>query len=213
MSLKKIFIFVCIVVLTFPSLSKSQIVKDDEILKREKETLSKYSGKSDKYSDYLVNESAYTTKGIEYDKKYRKLLLLLCADLIETHKFNLEKSAIGFYSDKKSFEQEKYYLGIEFNFAGTDKKSYETAASHYAVSNLKKIITSLSSGYKIFEDPNIAGSVLRFTWKRQGKTEFADFWITPRDIFLYQTNKLVLTELIIRATVTNMDGVVIRLPI
>ena len=199
-------------VLMFDSSLKSQIIKNDEILNREKEILSKFS-KPDKYSNYLADEALYTTNGFEYVKKHRRLLLLLCADLIETHNFNLSKSYIGFYSDKNSFKKESYYLGIEFNFGDTDRKSYEEAAALYAQSNFKKITTSLSSCYKIFEDPNVVGSVLRFTWKRQGKTEFVDFWLNSRDIFLYQTNRQVLVELIVRSAVTNMDGAIIRLPI
>ena len=209
---KKISSLVLLLVLI--SSTESQVIKDDEILNREREMLSKHSNRLEVlYSKYLADASAYTTKGFDYVKKHRRLLLVLCADLIETHKFNLSESYIGFYTDGKALRKERYYLGIEFNFGDTNRRSYEEAAAHFATSHLKQITTSLSSCYKIFEDPNVVGSVIRLTWKRQGKTEYADFWLTTRDIFLYQTNKQVLVELIVRSAVTNMDGVIIRLPL
>ena len=196
MFLKKISVFVLTItfVLVFDNILESQAVKTAQ------------------YSKFLVDTGAYTTKGIEYHNKHRSLLLLLCADLIATQKFNLSESSVGFYTDKQSFQKNKYYLGIEFVFTNTDRKSYEEAAFDYASSNFRKITASLYSN-KIFEDSNIAGAVLRFTWNRQSNKEFVDFWVITRDISLFQTNKLSMAELIVRSTVADMNGNIIQLPI
>ena len=200
-------------ILTFDYPSMSRMSKSDEMVDGERKVHSKYSNNVERYSSYLFDESAYTAKGFEYTNKYRQLILLLCADLIETHKFNLGSPSIGFYTDKIAFEKEKYYLGIEFIFPDSDRRTYEAAAAQLASAHLRKITTSLSSSYKIFEDPNVAGAVLRFTWKRQGQKEFVDFWLSSRDVYLFQTNRMVLPELIMRSTITNMNGVIIRLSV
>ena len=190
-----VFVFTITFILVFGYLSESRVVRIEQ------------------YSKFLVDTAAYTTKGVEYHNKHRNLLLLLCADLIDTHKFNISESSIGFYTDKQSFQKNRYYLGIEFIFTNTNQKSYEEAAFDYASSNFRKITTSFSSSNKIFEDSNIVGSVLRFTWNRQENREFVDFWLTKRDISLFQSNRLSMAELVVRSTASDMNGNIIQLPI
>jgi hypothetical protein len=167
----------------------------------------------EKYADFLVDIDRYTTSGAEYHKKYFKHIIGVAGDIIEKRKFALEKGSVGFYFDKRSGDRAKLYLGLDINTNSSPNQPFETIAAGFIRVNLKDIMQTLNSCRSIFEEKDIYGMVIGWTWLSSGRTEHLSLWIPKEDVLRFEDNKITFDELVHRSTATNTVGRVVRLPL
>lgn len=72
-------------------------------------------GGNNRYGSYLVNPENYTTRGVEYHKKYQPYLIGISGEITEKHKMMIIPGTVGFYYDKKSDDRSRLYLGLDIN--------------------------------------------------------------------------------------------------
>jgi hypothetical protein len=124
-----------------------------------------------------------------------------------------EKS-IGFYYDKKENRKDKLFLGVDLimpDSSVTLDADYEKNARTIISKNLREMMNVLSSCTEVLKENEVKGVVVGLIWNRGGRKELVNIWISKSDMDLYYGNGLTLNELVIRSTVTNTDGHIIRM--
>lgn len=181
---------------------------------REQKILDQYSERSrEKYADLLVEESRYTTTGIEHHRKFYRHLIGIAGDIVENKKRTVEKASVGFYFDKISGERRKLYLGLDIAASGSFTQPYEAVAVSLIRKDLREIMQTVSSCRSIFDESEIVGMVIGWRWTAAGANERVNIWITKSDILRFEDGLLTFDEMLQRSTVTSSIGRVIRLPL
>ncbi|MCX7678649.1 MAG: hypothetical protein N2316_05470 [Spirochaetes bacterium] len=178
---------------------------------REREILDLSKETSSMYEQYLVEINQYTTKGKFYHEKYRNHLLGIARMATEKFKMQVMANSIGFYHDKKSKDSSKLYLGVDFIVSAKEGYPYGVMVGHLLQKHLSDFLFIIQSCQSIFEEPEIAGSVIGMRWDNGGKFNMFNFWIEKKDADLFEKNRITLAELIERNTITNAAGQIIRL--
>jgi hypothetical protein len=181
---------------------------------REQKILDYYSERSrDRYADLLVPLERYTTTvGAQYHQKFYKHLIGVAGDLVEKKKLVVEKGSIGFYYDKKSGDKNKLYLGVDLVSSGDFAQSYESVSVSFIRKDLKNIIETVNSCRSIFEEKEVVGMVIGWWWTSTGARERVSLWILKDDFIKLEDGMITFDELLIKSTVTNTIGRVIKLP-
>lgn len=164
----------------------------------------------DSYTEYLVPADRYTTRGNEYQEKYRKHLVGIAIDLI-SRKYEISRGSIGFYFDKKSKTTSKLYLGLDLNVGKSVSASYETIAIELLQTRLRDIIGTVHSCRSVFDEGEVVGMVVGWKWLRDGAEECVNIWVPKNDVLKFEEDRLTFEELLTRSTITNTSGKVIRL--
>lgn len=174
-----------------------------------------FSGDSiGRYEGYLVRIDQYTTNGAQYHQKYYNHLIGIARVIMEEKKLPVVKNSIGFYFDKRENVKEKLYLGIDVRpapDAALENYSYEGKSAAYLKRHLGDIMRVLQSCDTIFTEKEIVGIVIGFKWDGTARPEMISLWIDKTDALRYENGRLTLSELIVRNTITNTDGKIIRL--
>ncbi len=180
----------------------------------EKYDVSQYANEDSVYSMYLVPVDSYTTNGAVYHKKYIKYLYGIAKIFRDEKKVFVGDKSIGFYYDKKENRKDKLFLGVDLLIPGSSvvkEDDYEKNARTIIGRNLREMMNVLSSCTEVLKEDEIRGVVVGLIWDRNGKREMVNIWIGKSDMDLYYGNGLTLNELVIRSTVTNTDGRIIRM--
>ena len=180
----------------------------------EKYDVSQYANEDSVYSMYLVPVDSYTTNGAVYHKKYIKYLYGIAKIFRDEKKAFVGDKSIGFYYDKKENRKDKLFLGVDLLIPGSSvvkEDDYEKNARKIIGRNLRETMNVLSSCTEVLKEEEIRGVVVGLIWDRSGKREMVNIWIGKSDMDLYYGNGLTLNELVIRSTVTNTDGRIIRM--
>jgi hypothetical protein len=181
---------------------------------REQNILDYYSERNrEKYSDLLVEVERYTTAGAEYHRKYYKHLIGIAGDIVEKKKLSVEKASVGFYFDKRSGDKRKLYLGLDLVSSGDFAQSYEAVAASFIRKDLRSIIGTINSCRSIFEEKEVVGMVIGWWWTATGARERVSIWILKDDFIRFEDGMITFDELLIKSTVTNTIGRVIKLPL
>lgn len=178
---------------------------------REQEVLNFSKGNTTGYEKYLVEIGQYTTGGKVYHEKYYAHLLGIARMASEKYKLLVMKNSIGFYHDKKSKDVTKLYLGVDFIVSSKEDYPYGAMVEHLLKKHLSDFLFITQSCQSIFDEPDIAGSVIGMWWDDGAKGNMFNFWIEKKDAELFEKNRITLAELIERNTITNASGQIIRL--
>lgn len=181
---------------------------------REQEILSFSRANATDYEQYLVKTELYTTKGNIFHNKYHDHLIGIARISAEKYKLRVVKNSIGFYHDKKCRDLNKLYLGVDFQVepdTGTADFKYGNMVNHLLRKHLTDFLYITQSCSTVFGEKEIVGSVIGMRWEDAGRQQLFNFWIEERDAELFEANRITLTELIERNTITNAEGQVIRL--
>jgi len=181
---------------------------------REREILDYSREKATDYEQFLVNPDQYTTKGRVYHGKYRDHLIGIARISAEKYKLAVMKNSIGFYHDKKGRDQNRLYLGIDFMVPQDQSAgdlSYGPMVGHLLRKHLADFLYITQSCSTVFDEGDIAGSVIGMRWDDGGRGRLFNFWIEKKDADLFEKHHITLAELIERNTITNDEGQVIRL--
>ena len=202
---KKTLLFFCIAIaLATENCAAVDARKEGDILKR-------YSEESrEKYGSLLVDVSKYTTNGVRYHEKYRKLLIGLAGEIIEGRNLAIVPGSIGFYFDKKSEQKESLYLGLDIDAGGSQTESYSGVVAYLVKHNLREIIQTVRSCVSIFSENEVVGMVVGWRWTSGSSQEQVNIWMNKDDLLKYEDRKLTFEERVLRSVVTNTAGKIIR---
>lgn len=173
-----------------------------------------YSSGSPEYGKYLVDVDSYTTSGSVYHKKYVEYLYGVAKILATEKSMAVGEKSIGFYYDKKENRKDKLFLGVDLSVpdqAVLPSETYEKNARVMIGAYLKDVMGVMHSCTAVLAENEIKGTVIGLVWRRGGAKELINVWILKEDLALFYRNSLTLSELVIRSTVTNTDGRIIRL--
>jgi hypothetical protein len=180
----------------------------------DKYDVSRYANEDSVYSLYLVPIDSYTTNGALYHKKYLPYLYGIAKIFRDEKKVFVGEKSIGFYYDKKENRKDKLFLGVDLimpDSAVILDADYEKNARTMISKNLREMMNVLSSCTEVLKENEVKGVVVGLIWNRGGRKELVNIWISKSDMDLYYGNGLTLNELVIRSTVTNTDGHIIRM--
>lgn len=181
---------------------------------REQVILNHYTDNNrDRYADLLVDESKYTTSGVEYHRKFFKHLIGIAGDIVEVKKLSVEKGTIGFYFDKKSGDRDRLYIGLDINTNANYGQPFETVAISLVRRNLRDIVQTFNSCRSIFSERKVMGMVIGWVWHSGSAAERVSVWIFKEDFIRFEDGMITFDELVLRSTVTNTAGRVIKLPL
>lgn len=178
---------------------------------REQEILDFSKNNTTSYEKYLVKIVQYTTDGKVYHEKYLSHLLGIARMASEKYKLSVMQNSIGFYHDKKSKDATKLYLGVDFIVEAKEGYPYGAMVEHLLKKHLSDFLFITQSCQSIFDEPDIAGSVIGMRWDDGARGNMFNFWIEKKDAELFEKNRITLAELIERNTITNASGQIIRL--
>lgn len=173
-----------------------------------------YSSGSPEYEKYLVTVDSYTTNGSVYHKKYVEYLYGVAKILLSEKKMTVGERSIGFYYDKKENRKDKLFLGVDLSVpesAVQPSETYEKNARVMMGGYLKDVMGVLHSCTAVLAENEVKGVVIGLVWNRGGAKELINVWILKEDLTLFYRNSLTLSELVVRGTVTNTEGRIIRL--
>ncbi|HEY1405402.1 MAG TPA: hypothetical protein VF857_02210 [Spirochaetota bacterium] len=173
-----------------------------------------YATEDSRYNKYLVTIESYTTNGSTYHKKYLQYLYGIAKIFVDEKKIAVGEHSIGFYYDKKENRKDKLYLGVDLILPDemvSQEASYDKNARALIGKNLREMMSVLSSCTEVLKENEVKGVVVGLVWKRNGLRELVNIWISKDDVDLFYRNELTLNELVIRSTVTNTDGRIIRM--
>ncbi len=187
--------------------------REERILDIADESVSKSKSK---YDIYMVDSEKYTTNGKKYHDRYYKYLVGIAAITIGINKMNIRKNSIGFYFDKKKNVKNELYLGLDVMVPVDPVYSF-SSYTEVGVVQLKKYLTDvlfiIHSCKTIFKEDEVIGIVVGMSWIRDKSEESINIWIDKKDVFQFENNKLTFNEVILRNTITNINGKIINLPI
>ncbi len=181
---------------------------------REQEILRVPQAKAADYEQYLVDTGQYTTRGKVFHDRYRDHLIGIARIATEKYKLAVQKNSIGFYHDKKAKDPDRLYLGFDFRVEpgpGTEDYGYGNMVGHLLRKHIQDFIYITQSCGKVFVEKEIVGSVVGINWERSGRIQHFNFWIEEKEAALFEGNRITLTELIERNTITNAEGLILRL--
>jgi hypothetical protein len=180
----------------------------------EKIDVLKYAGTELKYEKYLVSVDSYTTNGSVYHKKYLNYLYGIAKIFIDEKKIDVSEKSIGFYYDKKEKRKDKLFIGVDLVVPEERIKygdDYIENARALIGQYLMPTMNVLSSCTDILKEDEVKGVVVGLAWTRNGMRQVVNIWISKDDMELYYADGLTLNELVIRSTVTNTEGGIIRM--
>ncbi len=178
---------------------------------REQAILDFSKGNISGYEQYLVEIGQYTTSAKAYHEKYQGHLVGIARMATEKFKLTVMKNSIGFYHDKKSKDYTKFYLGVDFIVQPKEDFPYGVMVEHLLKKHLSDFLFITQSCQSVFDERDIAGSVIGMRWNDGAKSGMFNFWIEKKDAELFEKNRITLAELIERNTITNASGQIIRL--
>jgi hypothetical protein len=173
-----------------------------------------YSDAGSAYDKYLVVFDSYTTNGSVYHKKYLNYLYGIAKIFTDEKKTKVSEKSIGFYFDKKENRKDKLFLGVDLI---ADEKSVDNSADYEknvrSIFNklLNESMSVLGSCTEILKETEVQGVVIGFIWYRNGNRELVNIWIPKDELTMFYNDSLTMNELVIRSTVTNTDGRIIRM--
>jgi hypothetical protein len=173
-----------------------------------------YSDAGSGYEKYLVVFDSYTTNGSIYHKKYLDYLYGIAKIFTDEKKAMVSEKSIGFYFDKKENRKDKLFLGVDLiaDDKSIDKgMDYDKNVRSVLKQFLKDAMSVLGSCTAILKENEVQGVVIGFIWNRNGVRELVNIWIPKEELNLFYTDSLTLNELVIRSTVTNTNGKIIRM--
>ena len=173
-----------------------------------------YSAGASEYEKYLVAVDSYTTNGGVYHKKYTDYLYGIAKILLTEKTMTIAEKSIGFYYDKKENRKDKLFLGVDVGIADTSvaqAETYEKNARTLTGTFLKDVMGVLHSCTAVLAESEVKGVVIGLVWQRGGARELINVWVSKEDLALFYKNSLTLSELVVRSTVTNTEGRIIRL--
>ena len=184
------------------------------VTEREEAIVNRYNDASrNRFADFLVEESRYTTDGVQLHRKYYRHLIGIASDIVERKGFAVERGSIGFYFDRISGDRGKLYLGLDIDARASYDQPFENVAVSLIRSGLREIIQTINSCRSIFDERNVVGMVIGWKWKSDGGYEHVNVWILKEDFVRFEDGMLTFSELVQRSTVTNTAGRIIRLPL
>jgi hypothetical protein len=173
-----------------------------------------YSAGASVYEKYLVSVDSYTTNGGVYHKKYTDYLNGIAKILLTEKTMDIAEKSIGFYYDKKENRKDKLFLGVDIlipDVLVAQSETYEKNARILIGSRFKDVMGVLHSCTAVLAENEVKGIVIGLVWQRGGARELINVWVSKEDIALFYKNSLTLSELVVRSTVTNTEGRIIRL--
>ena len=173
-----------------------------------------YSAGSSEYEKYLVSVDSYTTNGGVYHRKYTDYLHGIAKILLTEKKMTVAEQSIGFYYDKKENRKDKLFLGVDVRIpdaAVRPAETYENNARALTGVFLRDVMGVLHSCRTVLSENEVKGVVIGLGWQRGGAKELINVWITKEDLALFYAGSLTISELVVRGTVTNTEGRIIRL--
>lgn len=166
------------------------------------------------YESYLVPLEDYTlVQGIRLQKKYRDLLIGLITELVEKREYALVRGSVGFYFDRRSNRRNELYLGLDIRTGDNYYEAYENVAVRLLKGELPRLLDIIYSCVSVFQEKTVAGVVLGWSWRQDGRRQTMNIWITKDDIIRYRAGSLTFGELVQRSTVTDTDDNIIRPPL
>lgn len=195
--------------------SDNKIVIPETTLPEDKYSVNNYEAEQpDKYERFLVAIEDYTTNGDYYHKKHKKYLLGIAEILTSKHGYKLKPGTIGFYFDKVENKKSKLYLGLDVVCEQAKLKGgegyYETGR-RMIDEYLGNTLMTVHRYDDIFSENEVEGAVVGLFWYRAGKGEFINVWLPKQNINEYFNDQLTFNELVLKATVTDINGKKIRL--
>ena len=173
-----------------------------------------YSAGSSGYEKYLVSVGSYTTNGAIYQKKYTDYLYGIAKILLSEKKMDVIEQSIGFYYDKKENRKDKLFLTVDIRMPDQEVRSaesYENNARAMMGLSLRGVMDVLHSCQTVLSENEVKGVVMGLAWQRGGARELINVWVSKEDLALFYAKSLTLNEVVIRGTVTNTEGRIIRL--
>ena len=173
-----------------------------------------YSAGTPEYEKYLVSVGSYTTNGAVYHKKYTDYLHGIAKILFTEKKMTVAEQSIGFYYDKKENRKDKLFLGVDIRMPEQTVRpaeSYENNARAMMGLYLREVMDVLHSCQTVLAENEVKGVVIGLAWQRGGARELINVWVSKEDLSLFYAGSLTLSELVVRGTVTNTEGRIIRL--
>jgi len=188
--------------------------KENNTVVKDKYTVENYiSVEPDKYEKFMVNIKDYTTNGSIYHEKYIKQLHGISEIITEKYNYTVKDNSVGFYFDKIEKNKNKFFIGFDII---CDPSMFDSAGS-YEVNGRKSMeiyllsLLGVMNNYKeILNEENVEGCVIGFHWF-VGKEYYINVWISKMNLNDYFLQKITFKELVMKSTVTNMDGKHIRL--
>ncbi len=179
---------------------------------REKEILKQYTESAkDRYAGYLVDLKKYTTRGGVFQEKYYKLIIAIARDITEKRGLSIIRGTVGFYYDKKANLRDRLYFGFDIDAGAVNNTRYGDVAVGLIKDNLKSIINTVNSARSMFNEKEIVGIVIGFSWKSPVMREQVNIWATEGDVIRFEDGRLTFDEVVQRSTITNTAGKIIRL--
>ena len=166
------------------------------------------------YGKYLVNIDAYTSSGSVYHRKHQALLLTAVRDLVDKKGLDLLPGSVGFYFDRRMNVREQLFLGYDFT---GDPELAKTASSYADAvrAMLSRYFPDLLSQYQllapILKETSVNGIVIGVKWAQAGRVESMNLWVLKDDLERYVSKELTFKELVIRATLTDSSGRIVRI--
>jgi hypothetical protein len=166
-----------------------------------------------KYADLLVEEERYTTAGLKHQRKYHRHLIGIAGEIVENHKLAIEKHSIGFYYDKRSGDTRSLYLGLDIDAGTPGGGPFERTAVELIRRDLANIVQTIHACRSVFSEKDVAGMVIGWKWTAGASREHLSVWIAKADFIRYEDDLLTFDGMLLRSTITNTLGRVIRLPL
>lgn len=182
--------------------------------RREERLLGMYSRENkEKYNSRLVPIRRYSTGGVVYHEKYHRHLISIAADLVENKALEVMESSIGFYYDRTSRNKERLYLGLDIDAGINLPPDFRRAVEERIRSDLNDVIETVNSCASVFENQSIAGFVVGWAWGRGSSDDPVSIWILKEDLSKFDADRITFEELVLRSTITDTKGRIIRLAI